>query len=780
MTASKPEENKAIIQSTQIPILPLNSIIGLPGDTIAFNLSNTQLIQIVKQAYKKNSSLFTSCSELLRNTKNGVFGVIAEIIEINEQDTKKFKFKLKFSKRVELINIKKSKGISLGEVRKLTRNPTVKREELKAWDDEVVTLLNDIKEYIEFELPDETLTIEGFDHYVSHLATRLDFKHEDRLLFLEGWSIKRRVYLLVEVLTKLLTTLKIRKQLREKTTAKINKLERHAFLQEEKKIIDGELNKSGRSSVPPEYQELETQIKNTNLPLDVREVVEKEFTKLCRSGLSSPHSSTSYDYIETVIQLPWNKLSEENNQWNDVESILSESHFGLETIKDRILRYLAVHHLSKTPQGSIICLVGPPGVGKTSFARAIASALGRPFIKKSLGGVRDESEIRGHRRTYVGSMPGRILQGIKKVGVSNPVFLLDEVDKIAEDHRGNPADALLEVLDIEENKHFSDHYLEMEFDLSKVFWVLTANNESKIPFALRDRLEMIHFNSYTIDEKLHIASQYLIQKNLKRFQLENISVDITEDILRKIILSYTREAGVRDLDRKIAALIQECALTQLRKTKKQKKWKVTQAILKKTLGHSEIKRSKWIKSTWAPGVMAGLAWTMYGGSVLKMECSVIPGSSKFKLTGKMGEVMKESAHTAYTFIKNHAKKLGLEKEDFEKKDFHIHMPAGAVSKEGPSAGLGIALLLYSALKQEKAKAFWALTGEISLHGKVLPIGGVKEKILAAKQQGFSGVVLPKANEVEVKDIPYKDIEQIEIIYVSTFWDAFKIFFTARK
>ncbi len=773
---SKQSESK----TKSYAILPLNQVVGLPGDTIAFNLGNSNLIKIVQKAHQKKQIIFTTCKAQLKSKDSlGLFGVLATIIEINEKEKGKFRFKLKFSKRVEMTDISKRAGISRGKIVEVKRKPRIKPEELSAWCEEVQQVIDGISKYKETNGLTGNFKVEDFDNYVSDVARKLDFKHEDRLLFVDGWGVKRRVFQLIEVLSKMLATLKIRQQIREKTNAKINRIERHAFLQEEKKVIEGELGDKNKLSVPLEYKELAEQIKKAIVPLSVKESVDKEFSKLCRSGIHSPHSATLHDYIETVIALPWDKYAQAQVDWKLVEKSLNQSHFGLQKVKDRVLRYLAVHHLSQKPQGSIICLVGPPGVGKTSFARAIANALELPFIKKSLGGVRDESEIRGHRRTYVGSMPGRIMQGIKKSGVSNPVFLLDEVDKLSEDHKGNPADALLEVLDVEENKHFSDHYMEVEYDLSKVFWILTANNENQIPFALRDRLEVIDFSSYTIDEKTHIASEYLVDKNLKKQNLEGYRVDISEDILRKIILSYTRESGVRELDRKINTLTQQMALNHLRKKKASKTWKVTMALLKKTLGNSEIKRPKWVKSTWTPGVMAGLAWTMHGGTILKMECSLSPGSGKLILTGKMGEVMRESAHAAFSFIKNNMVKFKLKREDFEKNDFHIHMPAGAVSKEGPSAGLGLTLLLYSAIKKVTPKPFWAVTGEISLHGKVLPIGGVKEKVLAAQQEGFSGVVLPKQNKQEILEIPKHEIEHIEIIYASSFQDAFKIFFNAK-
>jgi ATP-dependent Lon protease len=761
-------------------ILPLNQVVGLPGDTIAFNLGNKNLIKIVQNAHQTDQIIFTTCKTQLKSKNDlGLFGVLATISEINQKEKGKFKFKLKFSKRVELTDISKRAGISKGTIVEIKRKPNIKTQELNAWQEEIQQIIGDISKHKDTHNLNGNFEIDVFDNYISDVARKLDFKHEDRLLFIDGWGVKRRVFQLIEVLSKMLATLKIRQQIREKTSAKINRIERHAFLQEEKKVIEGELGDKNKPSVPSEYKELSELITKAVIPLSIKESIDKEFTKLCRSGIHSPHSATLYDYIETVIALPWDSYAETQADWKVVEKSLNDSHFGLQKVKDRVLRYLAVHHLSKKPQGSIICLVGPPGVGKTSFARAIASALELPFIKKSLGGVRDESEIRGHRRTYVGSMPGRIMQGIKKAGVSNPVFLLDEVDKLSEDHKGNPADALLEVLDIEENKNFSDHYLEVEYDLSKVFWILTANNENSIPFALRDRLEIIDFNSYTIDEKAHIASEYLIQKNLKKQNLGTYNVDISQDILRKIILSYTRESGVRELDRKINTLIQQLALNHLRKKKASKSWKVTMPLLKKTLGNTEIKRPKWVKSTWAPGVMAGLAWTMHGGTILKMECSLSPGSGKLLLTGKMGEVMKESAHAAFSFIKNNMANFKLTKDDFAKNDFHIHMPAGAVSKEGPSAGLGLTLLLYSAIKKITPKPFWAVTGEISLHGKVLPIGGLKEKVLAAEQEGFSGVVLPKQNKQEILEIPKHEIEHIQIIYVTTFQDAFKIFFNDR-
>ncbi|MBF0197346.1 MAG: endopeptidase La [Planctomycetes bacterium] len=759
------------------PILPLNNVVGLPGDTIGFTLQSSPLVQTVKAAFEQGLAIFTTPrKEINLNQSGTLFGSLALVGDLKVLENHKVRFRLKFQKRCEMYDIKRNGDILEGKAHTPKLSARLKKEEKVAIEQEFKALLQDIQAFTGIDnLLDEKIDFHEFDLFIAKVARVLDFPFEDRILFLEGWSLKKQIHLLSEKLEKSLEVHRLRKQIRDKAAEKMNRIEKHSLLQEERKVIELELKKSGHETPPPEFQDLKERIDSFNGPERVKEVMMRDFNKILRAGPFSPHTATIQDYLETLLDLPWGVRQAINPSWQGVEESLNDSHFGLEKVKERILRYLAINHLTPKRPGSILCLVGPPGTGKTSFAKAIAEALELPFIKKSLGGVHDESEIRGHRRTYIGALPGRIIQGLRKAGCANPVFLLDEIDKLGHDHRGNPADALLEVLDPEDNAHFSDHYIELEFDLSGVFWVLTANTEAAIPAPLRDRMEIIHFSGYTEDEKMHIAQEYLLERNMKINQLDDYKLKLSESVCRRIIRQYTREAGVRELDRKISNLIQHKALSYIR-NKGRKSWSIQVKDLLTVFGPAEIKKPIWKRSSWEAGVIAGLAWTASGGTVLRLECSTYQGKGALKLTGKLGEVMKESAHTALSFIRKHHTRLGLEEDILSKQDMHIHIPAGAVSKEGPSAGLGLALLIYSALTKRKSLAFWALTGEISLHGKVLPIGGVKEKILAAQQEGFKGVLLPKLNQGEVEEIKPEELGQLEIKYAADFWEAFNHFF----
>lgn len=763
---------------TLLPILPLNQIIGLPGDIISFSLNNASLTKIVKKAYQQKSHLFTTCQDQIpEEVSKKFFGIDAEIVEFKQIEKDKAKFKLHFLNRVELISIEKKQKIHFAQTRKIERIHKLPENEKKALQAEIFLLLTNLQGYFP-SLSNELihdLSFDTFDHYISKIAKVLEWEHTVRITYLEGWSIKRRIHLFLETLQHQLEVQKIRKQIRDKTTEKINRLERAAFLNEERKVIEGELKKNQSKHIPSEFQEIDEKIQAFKKPVEVSKILKKEFERLLRIGAHSPHSSVSQDYLEVLLDLPWGKHLDIQKDWKEVEQSLCNSHFGMNKVKEKVLKYLALNQLSQQPTGQILCFVGPPGVGKTSFARAIADALGLPFIKKSLGGVRDESDLRGHRRTYIGSMPGRIIQGIQKAGCINPVFLLDEVDKLGQDYRSNPADALLEILDPDENYQFSDHYIEANFDLSKVFWILTANHEYQIPHVLRDRMEFISFSGYTEREKVHIARDYLIQKHKKLHHLNSFDIHCPENVCQKLIRSYTREAGVRELSRQISNLIQEFALEKMR-GKNKRKWNVNAKFLEKALGIPKYQTSPWRKTTWKPGIMAGLAWTPNGGTILKMECSSHKGKGQLKLTGKLGEVMKESAQASFSFIKHHHKRLKIDYDQMIERDFHLHMPAGAVSKEGPSAGLGIALLLYSTLSQTSSRPLWAVTGEISLLGQVLPIGGVKEKLLAAQRENFEGVLLPKSNMKDVQDIQIEELNQLKIYYVETFWQAHQYFF----
>lgn len=756
-------------------ILPLNNIVGLPGEELTFSLQNNDLIELVRWAKDKEATLFTVCRHSFQlEVPVSLFGVRAKVLEILPADKNKVRFRLGFADRMEMTMVQKDKRGYHGEGQQIQRR-SPPQAELQALKDEFRHWLAQLAGVMRNTAPKVEFDRSQPDPFITEVARYGEFSLEDRQTLLEGWSPGRRLKTCLELLGRYLKVHTLRQQLRKRTNDRMRRMEREALLTEERRIIDKELGKAPKDSCPPELQGLKDQISVFSGPEEVRAVLDKEFERLLRTGLHSPHASTIQDYLDALLDLPWDVHLEPRQDWSKVEEVLTQSHFGLERIKERILRYLSVVSITRRQPGMILCLVGPPGVGKTSFAKAISEALELPFVKKSLGGVRDESEIRGHRRTYIGALPGRIVQGLRKARCSNPVFLLDEVDKLGKDHRGDPASALLEVLDPEENHRFSDHYLEVDLDLSKVFWVLTANSEEEIPGPLRDRLEIIRFSGYTETEKRHIASDYLCKRCMEQQGLPQQRLNLSDALIRDLIRLYTREAGVRELQRKISQIVQYLALRQARGGHKGG-WRLAKKDLSLALGPPMHVKPQWTKTSWTPGVMAGLAWTASGGTVLRLECSPHPGKGELKLTGKLGEVMKESAHTAHSFLKTHSAKLQIDLEGWKDLDFHIHIPAGATPKEGPSAGLGLALLLTSAALGSRCRPFWALTGEITLHGVVLPIGGVKEKLLAACQEGFQGVLLPESNRSDVEEIRLEELEQLDIRYVSTFWEAYDFLF----
>ena len=552
-------------------LLPLNQVIGLPGDEHSFSLNNKDLIQLVRDSLKNKKEVVTTLQQPFSLEKEcSVFGVKAIIIETEEIDRSKLRFKLKFLEKVEITQLNKVERNLEANIHLAPKQREPKNEDWAAFTDEIWNTLKKMKGQINLEAIPTQVTPLELDFWSATIARVMEFKHEDRVQLMNGWAFKKRMQTLLTLVTKYHRVHSLRKQIRKKANDKIQRINRDALLEEERKAIEHELHR-GKKNIPPELQYLKDQIDQFQGTEEALKVLEHEFEKLMRIGTGSPGSSVIQDYLEAILDLPWNVTKDINQDWDDVEKTLLNSHFGLQKVKDHILRYLAVALLSQKPSGNILCLVGPPGVGKTSFAKAIAEALQLPFIKKSLGGVRDESEIRGHRRTYVGAIPGRIMQGLRKAGCSNPIFLLDEVDKMGRDHRGSPADALLEVLDPEDNHRFSDHYIELEFDLSKVFWVLTANSEDHIPGPLRDRLDIIKFSGYTQNEKLSIAKNYLTTKSMKKLGLDQFQLNLSESVIKKIIHHYTREPGVRDLSRKISSLAQHMALQQVRGGRR-KKW----------------------------------------------------------------------------------------------------------------------------------------------------------------------------------------------------------------
>ncbi len=576
------------------------------------------------------------------------------------------------------------------------------------------------------------------------------------------------------LINKRLQTLELGEKIQSDIQSKMNKMQRDMYLREQLKTIQKEL---GEDSEGTEIREIREKIKKAKLPDEAREVAEKEIDRLSQMHPSSAEYTVARTYLDWLIDLPWNKTTSDNLEVSEVQRQLNDDHYNLEKVKKRILEYIAVLKLKEDMKGPILCFVGPPGVGKTSLGRSIANSLGRKFLRMSLGGIRDEAEIRGHRRTYIGALPGRIIQGIKKAGSNNPVFMLDEIDKLGYDFRGDPSSALLEVLDPEQNYSFSDHYLEVPFDLSKVMFIATANMDEPIPPALKDRMEIIDIPSYVEEDKLHIARKFLIAKQLMEHGLTDDNVEITDDALRLVINSYTREAGVRNLERQIAGIMRGVA-TEVAKGNKQKK--VVQE--KDVSGYLGVIKhfSETAERICETGIAVGLAWTPVGGDILFIEATKMPGKGGLTLTGKLGDVMRESASAALSFIRAKAKDYKLEEKFHEQFDIHVHVPAGAIPKDGPSAGVTLFVALLSLLSGKRVRSDIAMTGEITLRGAVLPVGGIKEKVLAAHRAGIKNVILPEKNRKDLEEIPKQISADMKFLFVKRINDLVDLVFENEK
>jgi len=592
------------------------------------------------------------------------------------------------------------------------------------------------------------------------ISSVLDVKPVERQELLETTNVKERLEKVSEYLTKEIKVLELERRLTSKTHERFEKGAREAMLRERLKTIERELGQSDEDS---EVRELSDKIKAAGMPEDVEEKARKELKKLGQMNQFNPEAGYIRNYLDWLISLPWSKESKNNIDIKAAEKILDEDHYGLSKVKERIVEYLAVHKLAGKMKGPILCFVGPPGVGKTSIGKSIARALGRKFVRVSLGGIRDEAEIRGHRRTYVGALPGRIIQGVKDADTRNPVFMLDEIDKVGTDFRGDPSSALLEALDPEQNNQFSDHYLEVAFDLSDVMFVTTANVLDTIPPALRDRLEVINFAGYTQFEKFKIAKEFLLKKQIDSHGLSDKTVDFSDDAIRFIIQHYTREAGVRSLERQIATVLRKVA--KMIAEGKKKKVLVTVKNVTKFLGPIKI-RSTILEKRDEIGMSTGLAWTEAGGDILFIEIALMPGKGNLILTGQLGDVMKESCQAAMSYIRARAVQLGLSEKFYQKIDVHVHVPEGAVPKDGPSAGVAITTAIASALIRVPVSRKVGMTGEITLRGRVLEIGGVKEKVIAAHRARLKTIILPKDNKKDLEDVPKEVLRDLTFKFVS--------------
>ena len=751
-----------------LPILPLRNTVLFPGVIIPINIGRDKSLKLIKDSYRQ-SALIGVVAQKDTNTENPdindlyQIGTVASILKILEMPdgttTAIIQGKRRFlledilyddPYHVGKISLKKEEGVPENDP-----EYNAIAESLKDMASKIVKYSSHIPNEAGFALKN----IESMLFLINFISSNTDVDYQNKQELLEIDNLKQRAIKLLEILSKQVSLLELKNDIQKKVKMDIDKQQREYFLHQQMKTIQDEL---GGNPTDEEIKELEELAETKEWNGNVREIFNKELNKLKRLNPSSPDYSVQSNYLREMLDLPWNHLSEDNLDLEHARQVLDADHFGLEKVKERILEYLAVLKLKADMKSPILCLYGPPGVGKTSLGKSVARALNREFVRMSLGGLHDESEIRGHRKTYIGAMPGRILQSIKKAGTSNPVFILDEIDKVGNDFRGDPQSALLEVLDPEQNGSFHDNFLDIDYDLSKVMLIATANDLSTIAGPLRDRMEIIEVTGYLMEEKREIAKRHLIPKQLENHGITAGHVTIPDEIIDLIIEKYTRESGVRSLDMTIAKIMRHVA----RKVAMNKKFTITldENKVKEYLGSPIFSREEY-QGNELPGVVTGLAWTAAGGEILYIESSYSKGKGHLSLTGNLGEVMKESATLALEYIKSHAKEIGIDEKMFEENDIHVHVPAGAVPKDGPSAGITMVTALVSALTGRKVKKAIAMTGEITLRGKVLPVGGIREKILAAKRAGIKEIILCSENKKDIDDIKKEYLKGLKFHYV---------------
>lgn len=763
-----------------MPLLALRGIIVFPGMTVNLDVGRDKSINAVNAAMQldKKILLVTQRDAETADPKREElynYGVVAEIKQLLKLPSGAIRILIQGLERAELTSLIDApfkdtylEGFAMPvasiEPEENSETEAMRRVLLQSFEKWLVT---GKKVTTEVMLNFKNITTAGeiADIIAGYLTISIDEKEE----LLELADVKERMHKLHTFLCKELEIAELEKNITQEVRKQIEKNQREYYLREQIKVINKELGEGDERQA--EVDEYKKQMEGRDLPPEVADKINKELDRLYKMPPMMAESGVIRNYVETLLALPWGIYGKDNFDLKHAEKVLNKDHYGLEKVKERILEYLAVRALTKSGKGPILCLVGPPGVGKTSLAQSVARAIDRKFTRMSLGGVHDEAEIRGHRRTYIGAMPGRIIHGMQTCGVMNPVFLLDEVDKMSSDFRGDPASALLEVLDPEQNNTFSDHYVEIPFDLSQVFWIVTANTVETIPPALLDRMEVVQLSSYTEDEKVKIAELHLLPKERQNNGLTAKTLSITEDALRMIIRGYTREAGVRNLERKIAAVCRKTALRIV--NGEAKRAKVTAKNLHKYLG-KVIYLEDDVSLEAAAGICTGLAWTRVGGELLKVEVVACKGKGHLALTGQLGDVMKESAQAGYTYIRSRADELGLDKDFYETTDIHIHLPEGAIPKDGPSAGITMATAMISALTGRKVKKNLAMTGEITLSGRVLPVGGIKEKFLAAHRYGVKTIIMPAKNEQDLEELPANVRAKMHFIPVKHMDEVLKI------
>lgn len=768
-----------------LPVLPLRNMVLFPGVFMPVSVGRKSSLRLVREADKKKSYIAVVCQKMAETDEPafedlhpiGTIGKIVRVLEMPDQTTTVI---IQGMKRLELKNITETHPYLKGEV-------NIVEEEIPSKDDkEFQALVETCKDLtIRYIKSSDTLhqesafAIKNLTNHmflVDFICTNLPLKKDEKIELLRIDSLRERTYRLLEILNREVQLAEIKASIQMRAREDIDQQQREYFLQQQIKTIQDELGGGGQEQ---EIEEMRQKAEHMKWSTEVRETFLKELAKLERTHPQSPDYSVQLNYLQTMLNLPWGVYTTDNLNLKNAEKTLNKDHYGLEKVKERILEHLAVLKLKGDMKSPIICLYGPPGVGKTSLGKSIAAALKRKYIRMSLGGVHDEAEIRGHRKTYIGAMPGRIIKNLIKAGSSNPVFILDEIDKVSADRQGDPSSALLEVLDPEQNTAFHDNFLDVDYDLSKVMFIATANNLNTIPGPLLDRMELIEVSGYITEEKVEIARKHLVPKELEANGMKKTDIKIPKDTLEAIIESYTRESGVRELEKKIGKILRKSA-RQYATDGFFLKTEIKPIDLYDFLGAPEYTRDKYQGNDYA-GVVTGLAWTAVGGEILFVETSLSRGKGgRLTLTGNLGEVMKESAMLALEYIKAHASLLNLDEEIFDNWNIHVHVPEGAIPKDGPSAGITMATSLASALTQRKVKANLAMTGEITLRGKVLPVGGIKEKILAAKRAGIKEIIMSAENKKNIDEIQDIYLKGLTFHYVNDVKEVFAIALTQEK
>ncbi|MEQ8154521.1 MAG: endopeptidase La [Clostridiaceae bacterium] len=763
-----------------LPLIPLRGITIFPNMVTHFDVGREKSIAAIEEAMVKEQGVFLVSqkdAKIEEPNENDIYsiGTVCQVKQLLKMPGDTVRVLVEGIERGKIAKYIEGDQFLEGEIESVSDNYEKYKEdpEFKA---ALRKLGDEFSEFIELSNNNNSFAEEDFDFeeedepgkFADLIASSLMLKQKVRQELLETLDIKERFEKLLIIIENETEVLKLEKKIGFKVKKKIDKLQKEYYLREQLKIIQEELGEDQDEKKDIEkYEEL---IKKGKLPKEVKEKAIYELGRLKSSSGYSQEGNVIKTYLDWVLGLPWNKYTKDNLDLAKAKAILDEDHYGLKDVKERILEYLAVQKNCQSLKGPILCLIGPPGVGKSSIAKSVAKALNRNFVRISLGGIRDEAEIRGHRKTYVGSIPGRIIYGMKSAKSSNPLFLLDEIDKLSSDFKGDPSDALLEVLDADQNTNFRDNYLELDMDLSKVLFITTANTLETIPRPLLDRMEIIEVSGYTYEEKFNIAKKHLVPRVLKEHNVIDKAITISDGAIRDIIEFYTRESGVRNLERQISTLVRRCIREIMEKSKKS--ISVTSNNLQKYLGTKVFIYDR-IEKDDKVGVVTGMAWTAYGGDTLPVEVMVMKGTGKLELTGHLGDVMKESAKAAYTYVRSNAQKYGIDENFYKDCDVHIHVPEGAVPKDGPSAGVTMATALVSTLANKKVRHNVAMTGEITLTGKVLPIGGLKEKSLAAFRAGVDTVIVPKENERDLEKIPSTIKNKIKFIFASRIEEVLK-------